>query len=380
MKLLPNSPLLQPVPLHTLTISTALRLHPEFTRAPVAFARRRGVVLADDVFLETSFKKDPKSEEKLAKVKANIHLVRHEAVRLLVERDADGDWVKCINLNPALLLYGDERHPLLDHDFLRSLSLLRRQVTPLLAEPADAGHIVPGLSDTGDPLAYWRSLRSELLLPGILRLCLHGLSHPATGPAQGSTKTRIQLGNNGDDCVIQFTEAKVERSGPGGSRGAAGVRVELLLKGPSLPPRFARLGTTALVRDHHRLISFPGSSVALVHQNVMSQLEGIYLPVPPEWSDKSLCKRVTHAKVFALLSSLTPTPLEKLRRIDEELRHPSTDTRERLDEAVPEALRWLTPAPVSTLFTSSVYSAQESGMATPADGRIDPQIAAAYGQ
>jgi len=380
MKRMPTRPLLQPVPLHTLTISTTLRLHPEFTKAPYPFARGRGVNLADDVFPETSFRKDPGGEEKLAKVTANIHLVRHGAVRLFVERDADGDWVKSINLNPALLLYGDERHPLLGQDFLLSLSLFRRQVTPLLAEPSDARHVVPGFGVMGDPLAYWSGLRSELLLPGILRECLHGLSHPATGPAQGSTKTRIQLGSNDDNFVIRFTEATAGRSGPRVSRAAAGVRVELLLKGPALPPRFARLGTTALVRDHHRLISFPASSVALVHQNAMSQLEGIYLPVPSEWSDKSLGKRVTHAKVFALLSSLTSTPLEKLRQIDEELRHPSDDTRERLDKAVPEALRWLTPAPVSTLFTSSVYSAQAAGMAKPADGRIDPQIATAYGQ
>lgn len=380
MKLISSAPLPQPFPLCTLTISTMLRLDPEFTRAPLVFARRRGVDLANHVFPETSFKKDPGGEEKLAKVKANIHLVRHGAIRLFFERDADGDWVKSINLNPAILLYGAERHPLIDHDFLRSLSILRRRVPPLLADPLDAQHIVPGLADEGDPIAYWSGLRSEILLPGILRRGLHGLSHPMTGPAQGNTKTRIQLGNNDDDCVIRFTEAKAGRSGPGVSRGAAGVRVELLLKGPSLPPRFARLGTTALVRDHHRLISFPGSSVALVHQNVMSQLEGIYLPVPPEWSDKSLGKRVTHAKVFALLSSLTAVPLQKLRKIDEELRHPSDDTRERLDKAVLEAARWLTPAPVSTLFTSSVYSAQAAGMATPADGRIDPQIAAAYGQ
>ena len=357
-----------------------LRLDPEFTRAPLVFARRRGVVLADHVFPETSFRKDPGGEEKLAKVKANIHLVRHGALRLFVERDVDGDWVRSIVLNPSLLHYGAERYPLLNHDFLRSLRILRRQVTPLLADPLDAQHIVPGLACEGEPVAYLSTIESEILLPGILRPCLHGLSHPMTGPAQGSTKTRIQLGNNDDDCVIRFTEAKVERSGPRGKRDVQGVRVMLVLGGPALPPRFARLGTTALVRAHHRLVSFPASSIALVHQNVMSQLEGIYLPVPPEWSDKSLGKRVTHAKVFALLSSLTPTPLEKLRRIDEELRHPSYDTRERLDEAVTEAARWLTPTPVSTLFTSSVYSAQESGMSTPADGRIDPQIAAAYGQ
>lgn len=384
MKLMPTRPLLQPVPLHTLTISTALRLNPEFTKAPYPFARRHGVNLADDVFPETSFKKnpDPESEEKRAKVKANIHLVRHGALRLFVERDGDGDghWVKSIELNPSLLLYGAERHLLLDHDFLLSLSRLRRQVAPLLADPLDARHIVPGLADKGDPIAYWSAVGSQVVLPGILLPCFHGLTHPLTGAAQGSTRKRRQLGKDNDDCVIRFTEVKAGRAGTGGSQGTAGVRVELILTGLALSARFAQLGATALVRDYKRLISFPASSVALVLQTVMSLLEGTYLPVPPEWSDKALGKPITHAKTIALLSQLTSIPLDELRKIDEELRHPSVDTRERLDEAVPEAARWLTPVPVSTLFTSSVYSAQESGREIPSDKRVDPEIAEAYGQ
>lgn len=380
MKHMPATPLLQPIPLHSLSISTPLRLHSEFSKAPVVFARRHRVDLADDVFHATSFKNDPDSQEKIAKGKANIHLVRHGAIRLFIERNNNCDWVKSIELNPSLLLNQAEGHPLLHHNLLVALSILKRQVTPLLADPLDAKHIVPGLPGKGDSVAYLSEIVSEILLPGILRPYLHGLSHPLTGPAQGSTRTRVQLGNKGDDCVIQFTEAKGKRSEPIGTQHVPGVRVMLILRGDALPKWFGRSGGTTSGKDIRRLVSLPGSSVALVHQMMMSQLEGTYLARPPEWSDKSLGKPVTHAKTIALLSQLTPIPIEELRSIDEELRAPSKSTRKRLDEDVPLAASWLTPIPASSLFTSAVYSAQESGMITRASEPIDPQVAAAYGQ
>ena len=50
-----------PVSIRSLKITTDIRLHPEFSESPRAFARRHGVDLADDIFSETSFKKDPGS-------------------------------------------------------------------------------------------------------------------------------------------------------------------------------------------------------------------------------------------------------------------------------------------------------------------------------
>jgi hypothetical protein len=380
MKHMPTNPHLQPIPLHSLKISTTLRLHSEFSKAPVVFARRHRVDLADDVFPETSFKNDPKSQEKIAKGKANIHLVRHGAIRLFIDRDGDGDWVRSIELNPSLLLNQAEGHPLVHHNLLVALITLKHQVTPLLADPLDAKHIVPGLPGKGDSVAYLSKIVSEILLPGIQRPYLHGLSHLETGPAQGATRTRVQLGKKGDNCVIRFTEAKGKRSEPRGTQHVPGARVMLILKGDALPKWFGRFGGTTSGKDIRRLVSFPASSVALVHQMMMSQLEGTYLARPPEWSDKSLGKPVTHAKTIALLSQLTPIPIEELRSIDEELRAPSKSTRERLDEDVPVAASWLTPIPASSLFTSAVYSSLESGMTTRATTQIDPQVTAAYGE
>jgi hypothetical protein len=383
MKHLPTNPL-QPMPLRSMKISTNIRLHPEFSKAPVAFAHQRGVDIVDDVFPETSFRKDTDSEdtyrqEKIEKAKLNIHLVRYGAIRLLAERDDEEYWVRSIKLNPSLLLYEAERHPLLHSDLVLSLSILSAKVTPLLAEPFDARHIVPGLVSDEEPIAYWSAIRGEILLPSILLRSLHCLSHPMTGPAVGATKTRIQLGNKKDDCVIRFESSQWEASGPDGSQTVHGVRVTLFLKGRPLTAEFGQFGTTTLVKDIERLTAIPASAVARVHQTMMSRLEGTYLPVPPEWSDRSQGKSHTHAKAIALLSHLTSVPLEELRSLDEEPRKPSKSTRQRLDKDVPIEAARLTPLPVSTLFESAVYSAPEPGRSSQDDQRVDPQITEVYG-
>ena len=112
MKRLPTDPL-QPMPLIRLRISTNIRLHPGFSEAPFSFARLRGVDLADDVLPETSYRNDPDTQEKTAKAKANIHLVRHGAIRLFTEGDRDDDVrVRGIDLNPSMLLYETKNNPL----------------------------------------------------------------------------------------------------------------------------------------------------------------------------------------------------------------------------------------------------------------------------
>lgn len=375
--------------IRNLRISTNVRLHPDFVAAPRAFARRRKVDLADDVFPETSFKKDrtkdpddPDSEERkrIEVVKSNIHLVRHGAIRLFTERDDEADWVRSFDLNPSMLLNGAKRCELAAGDLPLSLRILREKVSPLLADPLDARHIIPGLVQDGDdPVAFWSMVDSEFQFPGIDIRSLHGLSHPGTGPADGATEKRIQFGDKQDDCVIRIKEAKWEIDGPDGAQAVEGVRVRVILKGRVLTDEFMQFGTTAEVNNSMRLVAFSESSIALVHQAVIASMKGTCLPVPLEWRDQSEGKRLTTAKAMALVSQLTSIPLEELRTMDKEIRHPSESTRERLDDDLPLEISRLIPVPVATLFHPTAYTLPNPGTAHPADG-IDPLIAEVYGK
>lgn len=374
----PSIPLAKPMPLRSLRISTRLKLHPEFVSAPTVFARRHSVDLADDVFPEVSYKKDP-DRKKVTMIKANIHLVQHGAIRLFAEKDAAGDsWVQSVELNPSLLLCRIKDQHLTEDDLAESLTILKAKITPLLADPLDACHIIPGIA-VSKQVAYWNYIESEIFLPGIHLPSLHRLRHSLARSAEGSTRKRIQLGDKRDNCVIRFKAAVCTTGGQHGSQSVEGVRVKLCLKGAALIPCSGQHHTRKLIDETMQLVSFQAPYVAEVHQEMMSRLEGIYLPVPPEWTDLGGGKPITHAKTIALISLLTSIPLEDLRTMDNLIRDPSLSSRKRLDIDVPIEAARLKPVAVSTLFGPEVYATQPTPFIPHTDNLADPQIKAMYG-
>lgn len=375
------NPMSHPMPLLHLMTSTRVLLHPEFVKGPALYARRHKVDLVGDVYPATSFKKDDDTKETVSQVKANLHLVQYNAIRIYTEREGEGDWITGIEVNPALLLHDDEDYPLTESDLVLVLSMLMAKVAPLLANSLDARHIVPGLVDDDTHVAYWSKIESEVLIPDVDLLCLHGVRHPDTGPAEGATKKRLVLGDRAD-TVIHIEKAKWVSAGPGGAHEVHGVRVRLKLSGNALVAGFAQSGKTSLMGGIRRLVKFRASEVARVHQETMSWLEGFYLPVPPEWAAAHKANRgrsATHAKTMALLSLVTPIPIEELLAMDEDLRHPLCSTRKRLKKDIGDEVPRLKHVPVATLFRPEVNAAQATGATPQVDVRIDPQVAAAYG-
>ena len=376
MKYQHPNPLLRLMPLRSLSASTRLLLNPEFVKDSNLFAKRHGVDLVGEVFPATSFKDNKVTGDKDESLKANIHLVQHKAIRLFTEHDSDGDWIRGYDLRPSLLLYGTKDQPLIGYDLAASLSRLRDEVAPVLNDPMDARYIVPGLVDDGTHVTSWSEIQSEVLIPDLDLRCLYGISHPATGPAEGSTEKRLKLGDRGD-CVIIIKPAKWTSAGPEGLREVHGVRVRLSLRGNALVNSFREFGNSSLVGNVMRLVSFRASGVATVHREAMSQLEGCYLPVPPEWA--GMGKPMSTAKVIALLSELWPRPPEELRAMYEARTKPSDSTQERLDDDIPAAAACLKAVPVSSLFRPEAYSSQATGTTPPLATDIDPLIAATYG-
>ena len=362
-----------------LRITTWLRLHPEFVTKPRAFARRHNVDLANDIFPVTDIRNDPDADyrhERIKKIKANIHLVSH-SIRLFTMRDSKGDWIQSIDLYPSQLLYNVKRHPHAKGDLQRSLSILMKQVAPLLADPLDALHIVPGLVQDMEHVASWSEVDSELLMPAIYVQCFHNLNHQLTGPAQGTKPKRIQLGNKNDDCVIRIKEEKSKIKGVKGAP-VEGCRVRLILQGRALTNQFAQFGTTATIDNDDYMVAFTESSIAQVHQSVTGRMEGTYLAVPAEWRNRAEGKPMTSAKFIALLSRLTSIPLDELQAMDEDIRDPSKRTIGRLDKDLEIEFNRLAPVSASSLFQSITYPAPIHGIAT-SPGEIDAEIARVYG-
>lgn len=344
-----------PLRIRNLTISTRIRLHPKFLENPMWFAEDHGVDLVRDVYPKISFKKDKDTKMKVPKVTANIDLVQENAIRLLTERDADGDWITGIQVDPVLLCGVD--HPLIEHDLLLALiMLLKIRIAPLLADPQDARHIVPGLADDDSNVASWSAIESELLISDIDLLCFHGVSHPDTGPKVCITDKRLKLGDRGD-CVILIESAKWTTVGPGATREIQGVRVRLRLRGNALLAGFKQSGKTSLVGHTMRLVTFRASRVGPVFQEYMSKLGGFYLSVPRESIGTG--KPVTTAKVLAVLSHLVTHPLVDLGALRD---GPSIAlTRKPMTKDVTAATDWVKLLPVSRLLCPEVYTPQPTG-------------------
>lgn len=357
-----------------LRISTSIRLHPDFVEDAARFARRLGVRLLAMPEPEASYKNNPQSREKDATLKANIHLVRFGAIRLFTKQEAGELWIQSIDLNPSLLLPDSEGRPLTPAGLQQALSTALREVAPLLANPRDALHVIPGLATGTDRCAHWSRIESEVFLRDILLRHFHDLSHPETGAAQGTSETRIRLQSQNEEYTITLEQRK-ERSEKSRNRQREPnpLRVRLSIDGSAVPGAYMK-GKTCLIDGSLRLVGFDVSQLGRVHQEAMSRLVGIYVPAPAEWRDEG--KPVTHARVLALLSVFTPFSMEELREMDEECRQPSQSTRTRLNTDIRAEARRLKPVPVASLFKSEMYEATDECQLP--DHEIDPRIAEAY--
>lgn len=360
-----------------LRITTRIQL--QFVADPRSFARRHKVDLASDIFPVTDIRRDPNADYWLGRIKnikANIPLARR-SISLFTIRDCEGDWIQSIDLYPSQLLYDVKRHPHAYGDLQLSLSILMKQVAPLLVDPLDARHIVPGLVQGKDHIASWSEVDSELLMPAIYVQCFHNLKHQLTGPAQGTKPKRIQLGNKNDDCVIRIKEEKRKIKGVKGGL-VEGCRVRLILQKPTLTYQFAPFGTTATMDKDINLVSFTELSIAQVHQSVMARMEGTYLPVPEEWRNRDEGKRMTSAKFIALISQLTSIPLDELLAINREINRPAISTIQRLKKDLLIESSRLNSVPVSSLFHSGAYSTPLPAVSSLPD-KTDAEIARVYG-
>jgi hypothetical protein len=196
------------MPMVVFTISTSILLDPEFVDNPRLFAGIRGITVEDEFMAETTFRRNDErpNDVKEERERAQIHLLRPNAIRLKVSGSGKSFRINTIRVDPSLLIYGVECHPLVEGDLARSLSVLHSIIQPLLANPEDGCHIVPGIA-TGEPIARWQSFQFRTLLPRVDIRTLHHLSHPMTGPAEGADHRQIRLKRVSEHLEILFEKA-----------------------------------------------------------------------------------------------------------------------------------------------------------------------------
>ncbi|RYG98116.1 MAG: hypothetical protein EON58_08070 [Alphaproteobacteria bacterium] len=333
-----------------------------------------------DVSPTLDYREDRGTGEKRVKPKANFHLVSREAIRVFMKGDEDDHFIRSLDLDPASLLGKSAVRELTDNDLRVSLTLLLREVAPLLAEDQDVSAIVPGLMRANEKPTYWSTVECEVIVRGVRIQDLHRVAHPLTGLAQGTTKRKLELKTLDNKFRIEIENVSRPVKQHNDSSEIMGIRVGLTFKGSAMRGTFGSLGKFFRSDDAspERLLRFRLSDLATVHFNEISKLEGIYLPRPTEWI-ASDGRRVTPARVVALMAAVTGMPAEQLRLIHDELRPPSTSTRKRMNKALEVEMGCLVAAPIASWLPApaSVQVTREVDINTMA---IDPRIERVYGE
>jgi hypothetical protein len=141
-----------PMPVDRASISTRIKLDPEFAAAATPDLltlppRFRSLVVEVQNRVQ-------RRQDRDVPVKV-IHLESYGGIELRVTRGVT--WtVDKITFNPGKLVFGHNGRALTVEDFQKALSILLQYVTVLLKDPADFIHVIPGISD--DSGAWWSSL------------------------------------------------------------------------------------------------------------------------------------------------------------------------------------------------------------------------------
>ena len=345
--------------LQEFTIATRLSVSPEFIRDPVAFAEIHEIDMIGEPSLESKHSVSKNDETGISERKIveqrNVHLLEIDSIRLLIESKGNEHLLLNITIRPSRLLRGIDSDPLQAQDINQSLEFVRHELTPLLVDPKDQVYLSPG-TVRENHRTYWSGVEMEAFFPDYDIRCLHNLSHPLTGDAVGVSAKRIPLRSPNIGATITLRQIKWKVSQGSGADRSGGVRARITLKGKQLVPAFQSFGTVAKIGHTNRLVRFPSSAVVDVHQAMMSQMKGQYLPVPDDWKNPPKKKHLTPAKTLALASVLTGVSAsDELLPLDAKVRPMSRTTNWRLKNAVPCELHKLHPIEVHQLFPRSAY-------------------------
>lgn len=309
-----------------------------------------------------------------------------------INKPPHGRWTcNKIQVNPGKILYGHNGRPLNEDGVLVALSLARDLLLPLLANPADHLHLIPGLCPEGSAFFSYVEIFINLHDPnGALQHAFRNPKHPEIRKAAMHVEGEsVKLGNGRSQLQIEFYRKDLElaqlikkRKAPDPARV---LRIEVRLKGEKLVESFTGNGSIREIGGKNQLVGFTGSGLVAVHLAKMLKLTGCFHH-PGDLADlprdnvlgRSLGQLCHHysinlADVVAMLA----------KRFDQ-----CEATIRRHRNAALDELSLISPFRLEDMFSPEAY-AHQAGISIPKlenmlrqrreSAVIDPRIAAVYG-
>ena len=373
-----------PYLLDVIGISTKVLMSPGFTEDPEAYAGLLGISALD-------VKKGTKRHRDEEQPYLTIDLLGYGSIRIYAERCHDGYRIKTITLNPSSILYGYNGRPLSTLDLQTAFSVAIDAMAPLLADPDDIIHLIPGIAPKCRAVAYWNMLELPCNLSdpnrgllAVLKNCRHPGIKLKPMPVEGES---YRLGKRSCQLCIKFYYKDFEMRKLVDKFTAPEpqpvMRVEATLKGAALAEQMGSEGNFAMINGTSRLVRFSAADTVRAHRAVVSQLKGCYQPVSVE-VDQGKDKV---GRFIARASSFTGTAVDDLIDLYVEECADGKNTKTRIRQAALARLAQLSPFSMEQLFCEELYNSQPEVIiplldATTADRRetaIHPLVSAAYG-
>ena len=353
---MPGFPRELPMLLDRTIITTRFKINPEvFTDRP-AFNSKHGTDILDS---------HPRSRQVGGEDQRTHNLVFGSYGGIVVSAEELGRdcwYATRIHLNPRNVLYRHNGKGVDVEDALIAFTILREEVSTILADPADIIHILPGLHP--DSRAFWSLLEIPIDLydpDGTLEKVFRNPHYPKMGEGFRVRNGTVQIGAGDGPFKIKFYRKdkqmqKLLRKHR--VKDAPRVfRVEVVLSQQKLLEHLSNERNVREINGIPRLVSFTPGDLIECHRRIVTNLRGCF---QVESSEGSSNQKDKLPRFMALVATHFDIPLVELFDLYETKigRGERTTTRHR--DAARKALASISPVRLEEVFCERNYEDQPS--------------------
>lgn len=194
--------------------------------------------------------------------------------------------IKKIRFNPGNLYNGHNGQILSELEFQMALTILIQVLTPLLHDPEDWIHIVPGLDDKSR--AWWQSIEIPFHVldeEGVILKAFSKAKHRDIhlDPLYYRSAESTAFKSSNENLMIRIYRKDIQMAKKHGrfilDLPQAVLRIEVRLKGNKLR-KYLRDGVWDAPEEISKLVSFNADALRVAHGRVMSEFKGCFTRTP----------------------------------------------------------------------------------------------------
>jgi hypothetical protein len=312
-------------------------------------------------------------ESNFGKSESTVHLVRRDAIKIVIVHADDYDMLRSLEVNVGVLLHNDPNHQPSCDDLEMAQSAVIDLITPLLMHPQHAEFLIPGLSMKEKPWEFttWSKMEGVVILPRVALSSLHNLDHVYWGGRSKVTKSFIQVGTPGSGSFTRFEKTKSQTGNLiDGAISKNSVCVRITLDEEYIHGHFRWSDCS----PYGGLTGANRMDIAGAFGLYAARLRGYFLSVPNGSTEESTFEKT--ARLIAVAFRINRSMGPELVAIANEVLASSNISHAELRRAVSAEAAKLKRIPIANLFTPDVFAAPVTKISRNLDYPVHPLVAA----